>query len=119
MSERKRVIDFQDLEIPITESLEPEISAATGRLLSLHQHIEVKPKLSKGTLAINSMDAINLLGYIEISKLSELDLARIKKVFVFAIEQALLRSTSLDGQAHYKWCLTAVKSFELGRFLQD
>ena len=66
---------------------------------------------------INSTDLVALTGYIDPSRCSEIDLARFRNNAAEALEQQLVKSLALNNQAHYKWCLTALKNKEFGRFL--
>ena len=53
------------------------------------------------------------------SNVNEMDQKRLQKESQVALEQLLLRSVATNAQAHYKWCIAAVKNLELGRQLDD
>ncbi|MCB0336405.1 MAG: hypothetical protein KDD62_08865 [Bdellovibrionales bacterium] len=113
------VIDFLDVEALVPETLHEALSKALTKLQAEHDHVELEPKFKAGRLLINSTDAVSLLGYVDPREISEHERKRIQKLFANALEQALIKTTSLDRQNHYKWCLAAVKSFTMGRFLTE
>ena len=117
MNAQKRIVDDIDLRISLTPGLLAIVPTWMERLSEHHDHTEVDPKVRKNKLLINSTDLVSLIGYISPNDVSELELRRFLSLSKNALEQALLRATSIDSRNHYKWCLTAVKSFQPGRFL--
>lgn len=117
MNNKSSVIDYIDLVLTVPVTCMEAVSAAVDQLQEQCTFVEIQPKLKGAALHINSNDAVTLLGYIEPAQLSQLDAARLKQIVMRELDQQLLRSTSLDKQAHYKWCITAVKNFQLGRHL--
>lgn len=119
MNNKSSVIDYIDLVLTVPGTCLEAVNTAVAQLQEQCTFIEIQPKLKGSTLHINSNDAVTLLGYIKPAHLSQLDAARLKQIVVRELDQQLLRSTSLDKQAHYKWCITAVKNFQLGRHLTE
>jgi hypothetical protein len=117
MNNKSSVIDYIDLVLTVPVTCMEAVSAAVDQLQEQCTFVEIQPKLKGATLHINSNDVVTLLGYTEPTQLSQLDAARLKQIVMRELDQQLLRSTSLDKQAHYKWCITAVKNFQLGRHL--
>ncbi len=114
---QSKPIDFADLRLEIRPALKPYLQAAVAEFEEQHDHIEVTPRWRKEVLLINSTDLIAALGYFNGTELSELELRGLRKQISEQLDQALLRSTNLDAQAHYKWCMAALKSLEWGRYL--
>lgn len=119
MGDSSLLIDYIDLVVKLPGSSSATVKKAVELFEEHSTYIELKPKIKKGALHINSNDAIQLLGYLDPKELSQFDAAKFKQLLLKELDQQLLRSTSLDKQAHYKWCMTAVKSFEVGRHLED
>jgi hypothetical protein len=105
-----------DLSIPLSKERVCFYEDCLKLFLSEHNYVECPPKIKHDVLEINSTDFIAFLGYLDPTPLDELELRRFKKNARKSIEQLLVKSLSSTNQAHYKWCLTAMKSFPLGRF---
>ena len=112
-----KTIDYMDLSVRIPENVSSALEEALSEFQENQLHIEIDPKFKKGILHVNSNDLIALLGYFESEGLTEIAFFKFKKEIKHSLEQQLLRSLSLDTQSHYKWCISALKTFEFGRFL--
>ncbi|MEZ4754252.1 MAG: hypothetical protein R3A13_08085 [Bdellovibrionota bacterium] len=110
-------IDFRDLEVRVLENSLSPLNQAVSLFNENYINAELEPLLKAGRLYVNSTDFIALLGYLEPNALSEFELKKLKQSAIDALNQLLLKSLDLDRQSHYRWCLTALKSFEIGRFL--
>ena len=120
MSKSNKVIDYPDLSIGIRPGMREAVELWIKRFKDEHLHIEVQPRIIKETsLAINSTDFIALLGYVDPQDCSEIDIRGFLKSGKKQLEQLLIKSVSLDHRSHYTWCITAMKSLELGRFLDE
>lgn len=111
------IIDYLDLELRLSPESLKEVTAALKRYEEETSFQEVAPRIKNSFLHMNSSDFITFLGYVDPNGMSELATARFKKSAQAAFDQLLLRSTDLNSQAHYKWCLAALKSLALGRHL--
>lgn len=117
MNKSSTTIDYLDLSVSVSPTSQEALERVLDRLKDSYLHLEREPKLKDGTLVINSNDFIAFLGYLDPQELSELELRRLISSAEAAMDQCLLRSVSVDKQAHYKWCVAALKNFELGRYL--
>jgi hypothetical protein len=117
MSTNNQVIDYIDIVLPIPVACLTVLEEALKKAETECLFFEVTPRIKQKSLYVNSNDLVTLMGYIDPDQLSELESARLRKTIMAELDQALLRSTSLHKQAHYKWCLTAAKTFDLGRYL--
>ncbi len=117
MSKLKEPIDYLDLYIPVSPTAAESFARFIADFIENHLYIEINPKLKDGVLLINSTDLVAFTGYIDPEECFELDLFRFKTDSKKQLEQQLLKSLSLQNQAHYKWCLGAITSKEYGRFL--
>ena len=115
MPRDSKTIDYPDLVIKIPPVLKEKFLAYITDFVENHLYVEVDPKIKDGQLIINSTDLIALTAYIRPAELSELDLFRFRSAANKQLEQQLLKSLSLNNQAHYKWCLTQLKNLEFGR----
>ena len=115
MPRESKTIDYPDLLIKIPPPLTAKFDEFIKAFVDTHLYVEVSPKIKDGMLIINSTDLIAFTGYIEPEALSELDLFRFKSAATKQLEQQLVKSLSLNNQAHYKWCLAQLKNLEFGR----
>ncbi len=116
MPRRVENIAYLDLAIPVTANLHSSFEMWLGDFVEKHAVIEVPPKLRKNLLQINSTDLVAFLGYVDPQGFSEIELKRLRVDIKRQIERQLLKSLSLEHQAHYKWCLAAIKSLAWGRY---
>ena len=112
-------IDFRDLEVSILDNSKEAIEEALQAFSDNYINAELAPLIKAGKLFVNSTDFIALLGYLNPLGLSEFELKKLKESAKESLEQLLLKSVNLDHQSHYRWCLTALKNFEVGRFLDS
>ena len=117
VSKSSTTIDYLDLSIPIPLTSQEALEHALKRMKDSYLHLEREPRVKDGTLAINSNDFIAFLGYLNPQDLSEIELRRLTSNAEAELDQQLLRSVSVDKRAHYKWCVAAMKNFQMGRFL--
>lgn len=117
MNKSSTTIDYLDLSIPVPSASQEALESALERMKDSYLHLEREPRMKDSTLTINSNDFIALLGYLDPQELSELELRRLTLNAQTELDQRLLRSVSVDKQAHYKWCIAAIKNFKPGRFL--
>ena len=110
-------IDYLDLQLAVSPHQAEAIEKAIAVFDDQQLHIEVTPRLKKSYLLINSSDLVPFLGYLDPGELSEIDLKRLRKECAVKLEAQLNKSLSSSNQAHYKWCLAAIRSKAIGRFL--
>ena len=113
----EKVIHYLDLSIVFPPSMHVHVGGWVERFEASHSYVEISPRFSTGTLLINSTDLVALSGYISEDELTPFEQKKIASLFTHAIEQTLLRSTSVIHRQHYKWCLAALKNLPFGRFL--
>lgn len=119
MARSDKVIDSLDLQISLTPGAEALLVKLLEKFISEHDFVEVEPRIRKSKLIINSTDFVSLLGYLQPADWNEFELRRFLSEGKKQCEQQLIRSTSLQYQSHYKWCMGAIKSLPLGRFSSD
>ena len=117
MREKKSGIDYLDLYLELSESQLAPIEYALEQFEDHYIHTQVAPRLKNGMLLINSSDLVPFLGYVNPESFNEMDRFRFRNEIKKKLEAQLSKSLSLDNQSHYKWCLAAANSKEMGRFL--
>ncbi len=102
-------VDYIDFELNLKGISESVIQAATEKFAAT---------VTAGVLHINSGDFIELLGYIDPDKLSDLEKKRLKSRAKAELERLLFNSVISSHRYHYMWCLTALNSLALGRSIE-
>jgi hypothetical protein len=119
MAKKSKTIDYNDICIKVSAIQAEIFKNFLNNFTENHLHIEVPPKLKDNLLYINSTDLIAFTGYIDKKELSEMDFFRFKQDACKQLEQQLIKSLSVEYQAHYKWCLAQVKNQKFGRYLRS
>lgn len=119
MGKSRDTIDYLDLYVPIAAALQEPFKSFVDDFMDRHTYIEINPRLKDRVLMINSTDLISFTGYIRPADCNELDLFRFKMDAKKLLEQQLVKSLSLNAQAHYKWCLGSLVNKEFGRYLEE
>lgn len=110
-------VEHLDLVIRVHEALEPLMKEALEHFMSEHETIVVTPRFKDSILKINSYDFIALLGYLKIEDSMQLDLKRFFRSAESALQGQLGKALNPNYQYHYKWCLSGLKNFPIGRYL--
>ena len=119
MPRSSKPIDYIDLTIHVPDSAVPRFKQFFELFVEEYNHVEVTPRFKANKLHINSNDLIAFLGYVDPHRLSDFELERFRAEAMKELDQRLLRSLTLDHQAHYKWCMAAIKNFVVGRHLEE
>lgn len=117
MSRDNRSIDYLDLDLELPSHSLEAFKCGLDMFTNHHNFVQSNPRLNKTRLLINSYDFVAYAGYLDIKQISDFDMHRFLIRATQALEHKLLNATVLDHRAHYQWCLTALKNFEIGRFL--
>lgn len=116
-----KTIDHLDLVIKLSEGIHQVVEHALDLFLSDSETIVAKPVLQRSQdacyLRINSFDLVNLLGYLNPDVLTELEQKRLFRSIEKVIAGQLGKTLNSSSDYHYKWCLTAIHNFEMGRHL--
>ena len=113
MKSNQSPIDYADLEINLQGIPRDLIEKWLADFEK--ENRSARPELKQEVLFINSDDFITFLGYVQIDKISEMELQRLKTRAKQELERLLFNSTIVEHQYHYKWCLAALQNFEIGR----
>lgn len=108
-------ITYYDLKIPVPDHMTKMTQAAVNEFEDHHDYIVLSPKLKNKVLKVNSTDFIALLGYLEVSNFSEMDLKRIQSEAESQMQQYVAKTVNADYRSHYQWCLAALKNLDWGR----
>lgn len=109
------VIEYYDLKIAIPDHLTDVTQSAIDEFEDHQDYIVLSPKLKNRVLKINSTDFIALLGFLDVSKISEMDLKRIQSEAESQMQQYVAKTVKADYRSHYQWCLAALKNLDWGR----
>jgi hypothetical protein len=112
-------IDYLDLRINLSPKQHQLIKQTIQKFEDHYDHIKVSPKLRDEYLLINSYDLISFLGYLDMDSWSEIDLQRLKSEAKFKMQDLMNKAIHANYRAHYQWSLTALESFEWGRYLKE
>ncbi|MGI6525508.1 MAG: hypothetical protein ACOX2O_09520 [Bdellovibrionota bacterium] len=117
MGTDSKTIDFSDMELDLSGLPEESIADTLTLLLKSGRYLTTRPEIQNGVLYINSEDFITFLGFVDPALISELELQRLKTRAKFEYKRLLFNAVIPKHRYHYKWCLTALNTLEVGRSL--
>ena len=119
MKTSSKVIDYYDLKIHYKRDHQTDLERAIQSYENNYDYLKMTPKLRDQGLLINSNDLIPFLGHLDTSTWVELDIQRLKTEIRQKLGDLLGKAIHSEFRSHYQWCLTALETFQWGRFLKE